>query len=74
MRELYDVCSKLREGDEELNIAIVIGPEGGISKAEVELLENCDAETHTVSISNTILRTETAAASACAIIQFLLAC
>ena len=74
MRDLVNVCQKLKENSEPQNIALVIGPEGGITKAEVELLEKCNKESHTVSISNTILRTETAAAASSAIVKFLLSC
>lgn len=40
------------------NIAVVIGPEGGISKEEIEKLQHAGAEI--VSLGNRILRTETA--------------
>lgn len=40
------------------NIAIVIGPEGGISDKEIEILEKCNAKF--VTLGKRILRTETA--------------
>ncbi len=40
------------------NIAIVIGPEGGISENEIEILKQCNAKF--VSLGKRILRTETA--------------
>jgi 16S rRNA (uracil1498-N3)-methyltransferase len=44
---------------ENLKIGIIIGPEGGIEKEEIELLENAGAKI--VTLGKRILRTETAA-------------
>ena len=44
--------------EENFNIAIVIGPEGGISEKEIELLAEKNAKF--VSLGRRILRTETA--------------
>lgn len=74
MKKIVNVCSELRALDEELNIAIVIGPEGGIASNEIEQLEACNKNAHTVSIGNSILRTETAGVVASAIIKFNLSC
>lgn len=44
---------------QELKIAIIVGPEGGISKQEIELLENIP-NLKIISLGSRILRTETA--------------
>ena len=49
-------------------IAICIGPEGGYSSNEMDLLESCGG--HKVSLGATILRAETAALSAVSMIQY----
>ena len=49
-------------------IAICIGPEGGYSPNEMELLESCGG--HKVSLGPTILRAETAALGAVSMIQY----
>ena len=45
--------------EKELKIAVIIGPEGGISKEEVELLNELP-NLKTVTLGKRILRTETA--------------
>lgn len=52
----------------ELNIAIIIGPEGGIDISEVEFMEQKGAKV--VSLGNRILRTETVALSLLSIIMY----
>jgi len=52
-KELKELKSK-----ENLKIGILIGPEGGIEKEEIELLENAGAKI--VTLGKRILRTETA--------------
>ena len=42
----------------EIKIAVLIGPEGGISEQEIELLQKNGAKT--ISLGKRILRTETA--------------
>ena len=74
MHKIVDVCNVLKVRDEDLDIAIVIGPEGGITSDEVELLKSCNNNAHVVSIGNSILRTETAGVVASAIIKFNLSC
>lgn len=74
MQKIVDVCNDIKARDEEQNIAIVIGPEGGITSDEVKQLENCNKNAHVVSIGNSILRTETAGVVASAIIKFNLSC
>lgn len=49
---------KLKDKKEKYNIAIVIGPEGGISENEITLLE--EKKARFVSLGKRILRTETA--------------
>lgn len=50
-------------------IFIVIGPEGGLSNAEVELAMARDF--HSVHLGKRILRAETAAVTALSLVQFL---
>jgi 16S rRNA (uracil1498-N3)-methyltransferase len=52
------------------NILITIGPEGGFSNDEIQFLS--DNNFHPVLLSNTRLRAETAAISACSIINLAL--
>lgn len=61
--ELQKLCKKIEgtnsnNNEENFNIAIVIGPEGGISEKEIELLAEKNAKF--VSLGRRILRTETA--------------
>lgn len=58
----------LKENKEIESIAIVIGPEGGISKEEVEKLKEKGAKI--VSLGKRILRTETASLAALSIIMY----
>lgn len=54
---------------EARNIGVVIGPEGGMSAAEVRALEEIGAKT--ITLGPRILRTETAALTACAMVMTL---
>ena len=74
MQKIVEACNELKVKEEELNIAIVIGPEGGITSDEVKQLEGCNKNCHVVSIGDSILRTETAGVVASAIIKFNLSC
>lgn len=74
LKDIVEVCNKLKRNKEKTNIAVVVGPEGGITKEEVMALKNCNKHTYVVSIGNSILRTETAAIVASAIIKFNLTC
>ena len=74
MKKIVDACNVLKARNEEQNIAIVIGPEGGITSDEVQQLESCNKNANVVSIGNSILRTETAGVVASAIIKFNLSC
>lgn len=53
---------------EELNIGIVIGPEGGIDKEEIEMLKQAGAKI--VTLGQRILRTETVALNVLSIIMY----
>lgn len=54
--------------NKEINIAILVGPEGGISEKEIELLRENGAIT--VSLGKRILRTETVALNVLSIIMY----
>jgi 16S rRNA (uracil1498-N3)-methyltransferase len=53
----------------EVPVAFVIGPEGGLSRAEVEALKGAGASP--VSLGKLILRTETAALAGLAVLRHL---
>lgn len=53
---------------QEIKIAIVIGPEGGIEEKEVEFLKSNGA--HIITLGNRILRTETVALSVSSVIMY----
>lgn len=74
MKDLVSSCNKIKEIKEEQNIAIVIGPEGGITQDEVDALKACNKNTKVVSIGKSILRTETAGVVASALVKFNLSC
>ena len=50
---------KLKELKDEYKIAVLVGPEGGLAKEEVEILKNNGAKV--ITLGNRILRTETVA-------------
>ena len=54
--------------NKEYNVAVIIGPEGGIDISEVDMLRN--SKTKIVSLGNRILRTETVALSVLSIIMY----
>lgn len=59
----------LRNLDEKpKSVAVIIGPEGGFSDSEAELLKQCD--TSCVSLGKTILRTETAGIVAISMVMY----
>ena len=64
---LKDVLKNLK-GKDELKIAVIIGPEGGVDISEVEYMEQSGAKV--VSLGNRILRTETVALSLLSIIMY----
>lgn len=63
MRDVQARCAEARD------VGIVIGPEGGMSAAEVEMLQRLGA--WPVRLGPRILRTETAAVAACAMAMLL---
>ena len=56
------------KNNKKVKIAIIIGPEGGIDKAEIEQLEKYNAKI--VTLGNRILRTETVALNMLSIIMY----
>ncbi len=54
---LKDELKKINKNSEEIKIAIVVGPEGGLEQEEVEFLRNLGA--YIVTLGKRILRTET---------------
>lgn len=67
LRSLFDSLAKTGELSAIARFWIVIGPEGGISPEEVDLIMNSNAHVFTLSLGPTILRTETAGVVACAL-------
>lgn len=63
---LRAVCQEIRQGD----VVIVIGPEGGFAKSEIERLQQTTAWCHTVSLGSRILRAETASLAALSIVMY----
>lgn len=74
MQDVIDVCNKIKDSGSCKKIGIVVGPEGGISKEEVDKITNTNKNSFIVSFGDSILRTETAAIVACGLIKFLLSC
>jgi len=64
---LLQLKQKISE-NEEINIAVVIGPEGGLEEKDVQYLKKCGAEI--VTLGNRILRTETVALNVLSIIMY----
>lgn len=56
--------------DAEVQIAVVVGPEGGLEPAEVEALLACNPQAALVSLGRSILRTETAGVVAPALVLY----
>ena len=65
---LKEELLKIKSTKEEISIAIIIGPEGGIEDREVKLLEDSGAKI--VTLGKRILRTETAALAMASIIMY----
>jgi 16S rRNA (uracil1498-N3)-methyltransferase len=59
---------KIKNTKENLKLAIIIGPEGGIDETEVEVLKQAGAKV--ISLGKRILRTETVALSMASIIMY----
>lgn len=58
----------VKENKKDVKIAIVIGPEGGIEKEEVEMLKENGA--HIITLGKRILRTETVALNILSVIMY----
>ena len=65
---LAEILYNYKNSDGDKNIIILIGPEGGFSEREVREIKNCGGVS--VSLGKTILKTDTAAISALAIVQY----
>ena len=65
---LSEILTEYKNCDCEKNIIILIGPEGGFSDREVREIKNFGGVS--VSLGKTILKTDTAAISALAIVQY----
>ena len=65
---LAEVLREFKNCNCEKNIIILIGPEGGFSEREVREIKNCGGVS--VSLGKTILKTDTAAITALAIVQY----
>ena len=61
-----DVLSAIRTGD---SVAVMIGPEGGFAKEEIEAAKKC---AQLISLGRRILRTDTAAIAACTLVMMRL--
>ena len=69
--KLKEALKKIKEkyGENEIKIAVIIGPEGGISPKEVEMIKEND-NVITVTLGKRILRTETVALNVLSIIMY----
>ncbi len=65
---LAEVLREYKICDCDRNIIILIGPEGGFSEREVREIKNCGGVS--VSLGKRVLKTDTAAISALAIVQY----
>ena len=57
--EIEILKNNLQNKDEDIKIAVLIGPEGGLEEKDVELMEQNNAKI--ITLGNRILRTETVA-------------
>ena len=64
-QELKTICKKDKK---DVKIAIVIGPEGGIEKEEIEILQENGAKI--ITLGKRILRTETVALNMLSVIMY----
>ncbi len=72
VNKLKDVLKKLQneyQDKNQIKIAVIIGPEGGIDKQEIEILKNIDIA-QIVTLGNRILRTETVGLAIASIIMY----
>lgn len=68
---LKEVLKKIKKTykEKEIKIAVIIGPEGGISEKEVEIISECN-NVNIVTLGKRILRTETVALNILSIIIY----
>ena len=66
------LCPAVRNAfaDRLAKIAVVVGPEGGLTQEEVEAILACNANARIVSLGSSILRTETAGIVAPALVLY----
>ena len=67
-QKIQDILQEFKNSDCDKNIIILIGPEGGFSDSEVEKIKAVGGES--VSLGKRILKTDTAASSALAVVQY----
>lgn len=64
------IGAALSDMPRDAKVAVVVGPEGGLAQDEVEMLLSGISGSHLVSLGHTILRTETAAIVASALVMY----
>lgn len=74
-----DTLDKLKDiikdfNTDNISIALIIGPEGGITSKEIEIFKISNNNTHIISLGNTILRAETACLVASTLVKFSTIC
>ena len=69
--KLSEVLKVMKEkyGENEIKIAVIIGPEGGLSSREVEMIQE-NKNVVTVTLGKRILRTETVALNVLSVIMY----
>lgn len=67
---LHAGMSAVRMGSADARVAVVVGPEGGLSQNEVDELLACSPRASLVSLGSSILRTETAGIVAPALVLY----
>ena len=66
---LSKIIDSIRSGtDKNIDINVIIGPEGGFSEKEIEMAKSANIDI--LSLGNRILRTETAAITALSILMY----
>lgn len=68
--KFHEVINEIKADKKELNIAVIIGPEGGFSENEVENLLTQNNNIQTVLFGERILRAETASIYALSILDY----
>jgi len=67
-QKIQDILQEFKNADCDKNIIVLIGPEGGFSDSEVEKIKSVGGVS--VSLGKRILKTDTAAISALAVVQY----